>query len=84
MSQSEFVPTQFIVQLLNDIQPPQFGGAPALICGAHVVVDVEGKPLYAPAYMQKPAGSYDFTPEILEAINTQLAKVGLVLSKVQE
>lgn len=83
MSQSAFIPTQFIVQLLNDFQQPQWG-APALICGAHMVIDGQGQPLYQPAYMQKPAGAEDFTPEVLEAINTQLAKVGLVLSKVQE
>lgn len=81
MSQSAFVPTQFVVQLLNDFQPPQWG-APVLICGAHLVIDDKGQPLYQPSYRQQPAGNSDFTPEILEAVNTQLAKVGLVLSKV--
>lgn len=83
MTQSAFVPTQFVVQLANNFQPPQWG-APALICGVQVVVDGAGNPLYQPAYQQRPVGAVDFTPEILESINHQLKTVGLVLSKVEE
>lgn len=83
MTQSVFVISQFVVQIENNFQPPQWG-APVLIGGVQVVVDATGNPVYQPAYQNKPVGAADFTPEVLEAVNHQLAKVGLTLSKVQE
>ena len=81
MNHSAFIPTQFVLQLPNDFQPPQWG-APALLCGVSVVVDGTGKPIYQPAYVQRPIGQADITPEILEALNTQLAAIGYHLAKV--
>ena len=81
MNHSAFIPTQFVLQLPNDLQPPQWG-APALLCGVSVVVDGTGKPIYQPAYVQRPIGQADITPEILEALNTQLAAIGYHLAKV--
>ena len=81
MNSSAFIPTQFVVQLENTLQPPQWG-VPALLCGVHVIVDDTGTTLYQPAYTQRPAAGADITDDYMQAINAQLAKVGLQLSKV--
>lgn len=82
MSQSAFIPTQFVVQFQNDFQPPQWG-APVLLCGLSVVVDDAGKPVYQPAYIQRPISQADLTPDILQALNNQLAAIGFKLERVE-
>lgn len=82
MNHSAFIPTQFVLQLPNDFQPPQWG-APVLLCGLSVVVDDAGKPVYQPAYIQRPISQADLTPDILQALNNQLAAIGFKLERVE-
>ena len=77
---SLYIPYQVIIQLPNSIQPPHWE-APVLLAGAQVVTDVDGNPVYQPAHQQRPMADDEFGPEMLDAINGQLAKLGMVLSK---
>lgn len=79
---SAFISTQVIIQLDNQVQPPQWG-APVIISGANVVTDQTGQLLYQPAHMQRPMGADEFTPETLSALNAQLGKLGLEIRKVE-
>lgn len=75
------IPTQIIVQLPNDVQPPQWN-APVLMSLANVVVNESGTVIYQPAYSQRPMASDEFTAENLSAINAQLLKLGLQITKI--
>ena len=80
---SLFVPYQIILQLPNNVQPPHWE-APALIAGAHVITNDEGILIYQPAHQQRPIAAEEFTPGLLEAINTQLVHLGLTLNQIVE
>ena len=80
---SLFVPYQIILQLPNNVQPPHWE-APALIAGAHVITNDEGISIYQPAHQQRPVAAEEFTPALLEAINTQLVHLGLTLNRIVE
>lgn len=79
---SAFVPVSFVIQLDNQIQPPQWN-APVVITGANVVTNAAGALVYQPAFTQRPMSEEEFTPEYLQAINSQLNKLGLQMTRVE-
>lgn len=82
MSNTAFIPTQLVVQLDNNIQPPQWG-APVILGGVTLILDQAGNTMYQPAYVQRPVSAADITPDILQATNNQLAAIGLKLERVE-
>lgn len=83
MSRNVYIPTQVIIQLENQIQPPQWG-APLLIAGANVVTNDQGQLIYQPAFTQRPVAEEEFTEEMIQTLNMQLNKLGLVIQKTQQ
>lgn len=77
-----YIPTQIVIQLENQIQPPQWQ-APVLIAGVNVVTNDAGQALYQPAYSQRPMSSEEFDEGNLAAINAQLGQLGLEIRKVE-
>lgn len=77
-----FVPSQIVIQLENQVQTPQWG-APVVISGCNIVTDKLGNPLMQPAFSQRPMAEDEFTEEYLQAINSQLMKLNLKLSRVE-
>lgn len=71
------------IQFPNPVQPPQWG-APVTLTQVGLVVDEKGSPLYQPAYSQMPAAASDITDELLAQLQTQLAAVGLAVTRIAE
>ena len=82
MSQSVFITTQIVIQLPNDLQPPQWG-APVLVAGLHVVLGDKQTPIFHPAHVLRPVGASDIDDAILQSINSQLAKLGLAMVRTE-
>lgn len=77
-----FIATKIVIQLENQVQSPQWG-APLLLEGANLVLDADGKAVYAPAYIQRPMAGDEFDESTLQGLNSQLAKLGLEIRKVE-
>ena len=75
--------TEIVIQLENQVQPCRFK-APVVVKGLNIVVDDKSTVVYEPAEMIRPMASLDFNDEIIQAINHQLSKVGLHISKTKE
>lgn len=77
-----YIPTQIVIQLENQIQPPQWN-APVLIAGANVVTNDAGQAIYQPAYNQRPMSAEEFDADNLAAINARLNQLGLEIRKLE-
>lgn len=71
------------IQFENPIQPPQWG-AHVILTSVAVVTNEEGVQIYQPSYLQQPATSDDITDEVLAALQTRLAILGLNVSRATE
>lgn len=80
-TQSVFAMTDVVIQIANQVQAQKYQ-APVLVKGFNVVVDGNGKIVYDAANMERPMSSMDFDPEILQALNLQLNKLGLEVRKL--
>lgn len=80
-TQSVFAMTDVVIQIANQVQSQKYQ-APVLVKGFNVVVDGNGKIVYDAANMERPMSSTDFDPEILQALNSQLNKLGLEVRKL--
>lgn len=81
-TQNIFAITEVVVQLENQVQPCKFK-APVLVKGLNIVVDDSAKVVYESADMVRPMATADFSDEIIQAINSQLSKLGLELTKIK-
>ena len=68
------------IQFDNPIQSAQYG-APVLLTSASIVTNSDGIAMYQPAYTTVPASSEDITDEMLEAIQTKFAAIGLTVNR---
>lgn len=71
------------VQFDNPYQPPQWG-MPVLMTQVVTVKDVNGTDLYTPSHQMLPAVAADVTDEMLAALQTKLASIGLAVSRVEQ
>ena len=71
------------LQFDNPIQPPQYG-APVMLTSASIVTNAGGTALYQPAYTTVPASPEDVTDEMLAAIASRLAALGLSVARLPE
>lgn len=75
------IPHQLIVQLNSGLMQYR---APVLLAKVENVVDNDtGKALYDPTVSTVPMAGDTMTPELLAALNLQLAAIGYKLSKVE-
>ena len=81
-TQNIFAITEVVVQIENQVQPCKFK-APVLVKGLNIVVDDSAKVVYESADMVRPMATSDFSDEIIQAINSQLGKLGLELTKIK-
>lgn len=81
-TQNIFAITEVVVQIENQVQPCKFK-APVLVKGLNIVVDDSGKVVYESTDMVRPMATSDFSDEIIQAINSQLSKLGLELTKIK-
>lgn len=69
------------VQMPNPLMQMSFG-MPVYMTHLQTITDADGKQVGNPLPQQTPIIPSDVTPELLDAINTQLATIGLKLGKI--
>lgn len=69
------------IQIPNQLVNMAFGH-PVFMTHLQTLTDAEGKQIAHPTQQQTPVVPADMTPEMLDAINAQLASIGLTMSKV--
>lgn len=79
MQRQTFI-TALTVQFDNPVTALQYG-APALLTSVSVVLGVDEKPVYSPAYTVVPAAATDITEEMLAVLSAKLATLGLKVSR---
>lgn len=68
------------IQIPNPIMPPNYG-LPIISSTVQIITD-SGQQVGHPVQIQTPVIQSDLTDELIASLNTQLATVGLVLSRV--
>lgn len=71
------------IQFENPVQPPQWG-AHVLLTSVAVVTNADGVQVYQPTYSQQPATPSDVTDELLAALQSRMAVLGLKVSRIEE
>lgn len=74
--------TQLVVQIDNEVQPPQYG-APVLMGTVTLVTTPGGQQAYQPAYRVEPAVPEDVSDDLLAVLNVKLGALGLEVTRKQ-